>query len=289
MTFAYHRPRTVEAFWDTLAGSPGGVQLLSGGTDVLVGLNKGTSIPAAVVDLKGLDVLRSDIAAVDGRLRVGALNVMTDLIRDERVRRHFPALVEAAAEVGSVQIRNRATLAGNICNASPAADTAPPLLVYEAVVEILGPTGDRGVPLDEFFAGPRVTVLEPGEVVTAIELPFDPQPRGSAFLRVTRRRGFDLGTVSVSCLVARGEPARFAFGAVGPTPLLAVDESGVLGPEPGEPAAEGEAIERLLEVTSPISDVRGGCDYRTAMLLALSRRVLTRARERLERGAVGAG
>jgi CO/xanthine dehydrogenase FAD-binding subunit len=285
MTFAYHRPRTLEAFWDALAGSPGGVQLLAGGTDVVVGLNKGTSVPAAVVDLKRLDVLRSDIAVADGKLRVGALNVMSDLIRDPRVQRDFPALVEAAAEVGSVQIRNRATLAGNICNASPAADTAPALLVYGAVVDILGPEGTRTVALDDFFVGPRVTVLEPGELVTAIELPVEPQPRGSAFLRVTRRRGFDLGTVSMSCLVAPGEPVRFAFGAVGPRPLLAVDETGVLGPEPGDPAAEAEALDRLLEVTSPISDVRAGRDYRAAMLSSLSRRALAVARGRLEHGA----
>jgi CO/xanthine dehydrogenase FAD-binding subunit len=257
-----------------LAEAAGEVELLAGGTDVVVGLNKRTLRPTAVVDLKRLDVLPRRIEEVDGGLRVGALAVLTELIEDARVQRHFPALVEAAAVVGSVQIRNRATLAGNICNASPAADTAPALLVYAARANVLGADGDRVVPLEEFFTGPGETVLEHGELVTSIDLPLPSRPAGAAFLRVTRRRGFDLGTVSVACRVAHGEPTRFAFGAVAARPLLAVDESG------GEPA-----IDRLLATTSPITDIRGSREYRLAMLATLSRRALASARERLEAAA----
>ena len=126
-----------------LEETAGEVELLAGGTDVVVGLNKGTRRPAAVIDLKRLEELPSRIEEADGRLRVGALAVLTELIEDARVQRHFPALVEAAAVVGSVQIRNRATLVGNICNASPAADTAPALLVYAARANVLGADGDR--------------------------------------------------------------------------------------------------------------------------------------------------
>lgn len=242
-----------------LAESPGEVELLAGGTDVVVGLNKGTLRPVAVVDLKRLDVLHAGIEEAEGVLRVGALTVLSDLIRDERVRRLFPALVEAAAVVGSVQIRNRATLAGNVCNASPAADTVPALLVYGARVSTL----DRTVPLEAFFTGPGQTVLEPGELVTAIELPFPPEPSGSAFVRVTRRRGFDLGTVSVACLVTREDPPRFGLGAVAARPLLVVGE------------------EHVASVASPISDVRASREYREAMLVAMARRALELARRRL--------
>jgi CO/xanthine dehydrogenase FAD-binding subunit len=288
-TFAYHRPESVDAFRRVLAETSGPFELLAGGTDVLVGLTKGTRRPEAVIDLKRLDVLRHDIEELDGRLRVGALNVMTELIADRRVRHHFGALVEAAETVGSVQIRNRATLVGNVCNASPAADTVPALLVYEATVNILGLDGVHGVPLAEFFTGPGTTVLERGELVTAIELPLSPEPHGASFLRVTRRRGFDLGTVSVACLVTPGGPTHFGFGAVAARPVLAVDETGALGAEGTDPGERDHALERLLALTSPISDIRGGAEYRRAMLRTLSRRALELARGRLAKAASGGG
>jgi CO/xanthine dehydrogenase FAD-binding subunit len=287
-TFAYHRPESVDAFRRVLAESSGPIELLAGGTDVLVGLAKGTRAPDVVVDLKHLDVLRPTIDELDGRLSVGALNVMTELIADPRARYHFQALVEAAEVVGSVQIRNRATLVGNVCNASPAADTVPALLVYGATVNVVGAEGERIVPLADFFTGPGTTVLERGELVTSIELPVPLEVTSASFLRVTRRRGFDLGTVSVACLVAAGAPTRFAFGAVASRPVLAIDRSGVLGAEPADPGEEGLALERLLAVTSPISDIRGSAEYRSAMLLTLSRRALERARGRLASAVSGA-
>jgi carbon-monoxide dehydrogenase medium subunit len=168
--------------------------------------------------------------------------------------------------VGSVQIRNRATLAGNLCNASPAADTAPAVLAYSAVVAISGAQGERAVPLEEFFVGPGSTVLRRGEVVTSVELPVPLQKTGSAFARVTRRRGVDLASVSVACVVEASGRARFGFGAVGPTPLSA--ESTV------DDLADDDDWDRLLAVTSPISDVRAGADYRRAMLRVHSKRAL---------------
>jgi CO/xanthine dehydrogenase FAD-binding subunit len=270
-TFAYHRPESVEALRRVLAEAPGPVELLAGGTDVLVGITKETSRPAVVVDLKGLDVLRRDVEQVGGALRVGALCVLSDVIADARVQRDFEALVEAAAVVGSVQIRNRATLAGNVCNASPAADTAPALLVYGAHVNVLGEAGERAVPLEDFFLGPRSTALAPGELVTSIDLPLPAGPRGAAFVRIARRRGFDLGTVSVACLVGDDGSARFGFGAVAARPLLALHD-GVL---------EDRAVERLVAAASPISDVRGSREYRLAMLASLVRRAHASASERL--------
>lgn len=281
--FVYHRPRTLDALWEVLEGGPEEVRLLAGGTDLLVAINKRTLRPAAVVDVKSLEVLRPDIGELDGVLRVGALNVMSDLIVDARVRRHFVALVEAAALVGSIQIRNRATLVGNVCNASPAADTAPPLLVYGAFVNLLGPDGERSLSLAEFFTGPGTTALGPQEIVTSIDLPLPPERHGAAFTRVTRRRGFDLGTVSVACLIEPGQQARLAFGAVAARPVLVVDKSGVLGRDGVEAAVEEGALQRLLEATSPISDVRASREYRAAMLISMSRRALAVASERLQR------
>jgi carbon-monoxide dehydrogenase medium subunit len=199
---------------------------------------------------------------------------MRRLISDPTVREHFPALVESASVVGSVQIRNRATMAGNLCNASPAADTAPALIAHSATLRIDGPGGERTVAVEELFTGPGSTLLEQGEVVTAIDVPIAPAPIGSAFARVTRRRGVDLASVSMACVVDGSGVVRFGFGAVGPKPLLGVTDLADL--------AEDGGWERLFAVTSPISDVRAGADNRRAMLGVHGRRALGQAMRRLE-------
>ena len=137
-------------------------------------MRKGTVAPPLVIDLKRVAELAPGIQEVNGRLRIGATTVMTALIADPRVRQAFPALVEAAQVVGSIQIRNRATLAGNLCNASPAADTAPPLLVHGARVRLVGPDGEREMAVADFFSGPGRTALVPGELVCAVVLPLPP-------------------------------------------------------------------------------------------------------------------
>ncbi|MGH9161677.1 MAG: FAD binding domain-containing protein, partial [Vicinamibacteraceae bacterium] len=190
--FAYLRPDSLDELLALLSTHGPDARVLAGGTDLIVRLRLGHMRPTFVVDVKRVAALRADIAENDGCLSIGARVVMTDLVGDERVRRHFPALVEAAAVVGSVQIRNRATLVGNICNASPAADTAPALLVYGATVNIVGVAGARRVALAEFVTGPGQTVLNRGEVVESIDLPLPSAARGAAFGRVTRRFGVDI-------------------------------------------------------------------------------------------------
>ena len=207
-SFDYVRPDTLEAVIVLLEKHGPAARLLAGGTDVLVRLRLGHMRPSVVVDLKRARGLESAIVQVGSSLRVGARSVMADLLADERIRTHFPALVEAARVVGSAQIRHRATLVGNICNASPAADTAPPLLVYDAAANIVGPTGARRVPVAEFFTGPGRTVLSRGEIVSSIDLPIPEGRTGAAFTRLTRRRGVDLASLTVSCLIkesGRGE------------------------------------------------------------------------------------
>jgi carbon-monoxide dehydrogenase medium subunit len=270
-SFAYVRPQSLAEAFELLADDD--AVALAGGTDLLVAIRHHQSRPATVVDLKSVGEIGSEIEVEGDRLRVGGRVVMSRLIADEHVNRHFPALVAAASVVGSVQIRNRATLAGNLCNASPAADTAPALLAYLASVSISGQEGDRNVPIAEFFLGPGSTVLGRGEVVTSVEIAVPVDKTGSAFARVTRRRGVDLATVSVACVVEASGRARFGFGAVGPTPLFA--ESTI------EELAEDDGWARLLAVTSPISDVRAGADYRRAMLEVHSRRALHVAVEEL--------
>lgn len=168
--FHYVRPKALAEVFSLLGERGSAARILAGGTDVIVRLRMGHLRPDLVVDIKDVAELGADIADAGSHLRIGARAVMTTLIADDRIRRHFPALVEAAAVVGSIQIRNRATLAGNICNASPAADTAPALLVYGAIVNLARANGRRAVPLTEFFTGPGRTVMTEGELVESIDL-----------------------------------------------------------------------------------------------------------------------
>jgi len=268
--FEYQRPRSLSEAHELLLRDDS--VALAGGTDLLVAIRRHAADPGLVVDLKSVEEIGNGINLDEGRLVIGGRVVMSRLVRDEAVNDEFPALASAASVVGSVQIRNRATLAGNLCNASPAADTAPALLAYGAAVTITGGPASRTVPLDEFFLRPGSTVLGRGEVLTSVELPVPTDRVGAAFARVTRRRGVDLASVSLACVVDSGR-ARFGFGAVGPTPLVA--ES------PIEELATDDGWERLLAVTRPISDVRAGADYRFAMLRVHARRALETAMSRL--------
>ena len=275
--FAYARPGSLAEAYDLLdTAGPGDVRMIVGGTDLIVGLQSGRISPRLVMDLKHLSDLPADIMHADGRVTISAVTSLSEVIADDRIGTLFPALVEAAQTVGSVQIRNRASLTGNICNASPAADTAPPLLVYGAVVVISSRAGGRRVRLADFVLGPRRTDLRPNEIVTALQLPVPERPLGVKFARLTRRRGVDLATLSLCCAVGPRR-ARFAFGAVASTPFVVDDDSGVLA----DARADVEDRERVLrEVTGrarPITDLRAGADYRQAMLLVLSRRALQAA------------
>jgi carbon-monoxide dehydrogenase medium subunit len=261
--FDYARPATLDEVFALLDQHGTSARLLAGGTDVMVRLRMGRKPPRVVIDLKRVAALRSDVVECGTHLRVGARAVMSDLIGDERIRRRFPALIEAASVVGSVQIRNRATLAGNICNASPAADTAPVLLAHRAVVNLIASSGARRVPITDFFTGPGQTVMCRGEIVESIDLPYEPGVSGAAFGRITRRRGVDLATINMCCLVTGEGETRFACGAVGPRPFLAGSLTGA------------------MEQAAPISDVRGSREYREAMLPVLGRRCLESAMARM--------
>lgn len=284
-SFAYARPETLAEAIALLDAHGPEARLLAGGTDLVIRLRDGTLRPAIVIDLKRVAELDPAIRETGGRLVLGATTVMTDIAADPRVRRHFIALAEAAAVVGSVQIRNRATLAGNICNASPAADTAPSLLVYGADVVAAGPSGSRRIPISELFVRSGVTTLERGEVVTAIELPLPARRIGAVHVRRTRRRGHDLASVTMTVAVDEEGLTRLAYGSVGPRPMLVVDESGVLADPAAPDAAKAAIFERMFADASPSPrSMRAGPEYRLAMLRVLGARALRIAIERLAGG-----
>jgi carbon-monoxide dehydrogenase medium subunit len=280
--FAYERPTRLADAVALLDEHGPEARPLAGGTDLIIRLRDGSIAPRFVVDVKGITELDDAIREVDGALRIGARTVMTDIAADERIRREFPALAEAASVVGSIQIRNRATLAGNICNASPAADTAPALLVYGARVVVAGPAGTRTIPIDDVFVRSGITTLDRGELLLAIELPLPTGPRGSVHLRRTRRRGHDLASVTLTCAVSPDGVTRLGYGSLGPRPLLVTDETGVLADPGSVDVARMERLEALFVDASPSArSMRASPDYRLAMLHVLGLRAVGIAIARL--------
>ncbi|MEA2631836.1 MAG: aerobic carbon-monoxide dehydrogenase medium subunit [Chloroflexota bacterium] len=285
--FAYERPTHLDDVVALLDEHGPEARLLAGGTDLIIRLRDGSIAPRLVVDIKRTAGLDGEIRAADGLLTFGSRTVMTAIAADERVRRDYEALAEAAAVVGAVQIRNRATLAGNVCNASPAADTAPALLVYDACVVVAGPAGVRRIPIDEFFVRSGVTTLARGELVRSIELPRPTSRMGAVHLRRTRRRGHDLAAVTLACAVQADGVTRLAYGSLGPRPVLVRDETGLLADPSVSDQAKMERLAALFGGASPSPrSMRASPAYRLAMLNVLGLRAVRTAVERLAAGSV---
>lgn len=283
MTFEYTAPRTYAQAVKALTAHSR-ARILAGGTDVVLQQRHGSGPqPRAVVDIKrirGAGDLRLDAR---GGLTIGPAVTMSQLEQSSEAARLFPALVQGAAAVGSVQIRNRATVVGNICNAAPSADTAPGLIVLGARARILGPDGRRSLPVERLMAGPGKTALARGELVTAIQVPA-PAPRsGSAYARHTPRHSMDIAVAAVGAAVELGEDgvtckrARLCLGAVAPTPLRALGAERLLrGRELADEDLEVAAA-AAAEECRPISDVRASAEFRRELVRVLTRRMLEAA------------
>lgn len=281
----YHRPHSIAEAVRILAVRPGQARLLAGGTDLLVSLRAGSD-GLAIVDTKEIADLPAPLVVAEDRLEVGPGLTMAEVAADETVKAWFPGVAEAAVQVGSQAIRNRATLIGNLCNASPAGDTLCPLLVSQerldqARVELVGPDGSRWVPLEEFILGNRKTACGPAEMVIRLVIDRPSVGTSSAYLRMTRRKGVDLVTVAAAAAVDGRSRIRLAFAAAGPTPILSdwsapVDLDNV--------AAVKEVVEQAAKLASPITNIRGSAEYRAAMLRVLGQRAVARAAARRDEG-----
>lgn len=273
-------PRSVDEALRVLSDRGPEAKLLAGGTDLLPQMKNGLLKPACVIDLSGVarvKALQPDTAG----LRVGAAVPARVLERDATARSTYTALSESAALVGSVQVRNLATLGGNLCNAAPSADMAPPLLALDAEAVIVGTKGERRVPLADFFTGVRRTVLATDEMLVEIVVPA-PGPRsGGNYLRHTPRRELDIAVVGVAAqlTLANGvcSKARIALAAVAPVPLRARQAEQALEGKPVTPEAIERAAELAVGVAKPISDQRGSADYRRHLVRVLTRRTLRTA------------
>ena len=267
----YLRPATLEDALTALQEAGDNGRVLVGGTDLLVDVRRNPLSPSVLVDVKAVSDLPAALVVTNDAVRIGPTATMSNIVADATMQQWFPALVASANVVGSVAIRNRATLVGNICNASPAGDTAPALLIYGARVTIRGTAGDRTVPIGEFFTGPGQTSCATGEIVTMVEIPRPPGGQRSAFQRLTRRRGVDLATVNVAASVDSDSNVSVGLGAVAPTPVFAQSSKSV---DLTDNAAVRALAEELTEVASPISDVRASEAYRREMVTVLTVRAI---------------
>lgn len=287
MALADVRLRTPQTLTETLSllEELTGARLLAGGTDLLVDLKEGLAQSRNLISLQGLDELRG-IDIVEERIRIGALATPKEIASDPLIRKHLPALADAAKSMASPQIRSLATIGGNIASAVPSADLPPTLMASDATVRLVCSDSPREISLVDFFTGPRVTVCGAGEILTEIFIPVPSPVTGVAYEKFVQREANSLAVASVAArLTLKGgriAKAAIVLGAVAPTPLLASEASALLeGRSPTENIFT-HAAEKAMTESKPISDVRASLWFRTQLIPALTRRALSRALERTQ-------
>ncbi len=264
---------------------PGG-HFLAGGTDLVIAIKEKGLVPKYIVDLKRIPSLSGIREETDGSLTIGAMTTMRDVEISPVICRRYPFLAQSAAEVGSIQIRNRATVGGNMANATPSADVAPSLLVLGAKVRINGTDGERLIDLEDFFRGPGQTVMRPEEILTEVLIPRSDERLVGEYIKFSPREMMDLAYVGVAVAFIfnkaekKCEGVRVALGAVSPTPMRArkaeaVLENQILTEETAEHAGQEASKE-----CKPISDVRSSAEYRKEMVRAMTKRALLNAASR---------
>lgn len=283
----YVAPETLDAALDLLAGAGGTARVLAGGTDLLVHMRAGRVAPTLLVDIKRIPELRS-LEPCDGGWRIGAAVTGMELIEHGTFAAAWPGIIDGVRMIGSIQVKGRATLGGNLCNASPAADSVPALIAAGAVVTLAGPAGRRDVPVEEIATGPGRTCLAPGEVLVSFLLPPRPPGAGDAYLRFTPRTEMDIAVVGagVNLTVDDGgvcRQARVSLGAVAERALLLPEAAAALVGT----RVDDAALQRLAEAASaacrPIDDKRGTREFRIRVAGVLARRAAQRALERARR------
>jgi CO/xanthine dehydrogenase FAD-binding subunit len=276
--FDYMKPVSLAEASQFLADHQGEARPFMGGTDTFVRMRDGFWKEKYIVDVKNLDGMGDILFDPAIGLTIGAAVNMNRVVASPEVNEHYPLLAEAAHSVASYQLRSRATIVGNICNASPAGDTIGACIVYGGVLQIHGVNGVREEPLSSFFVGPGKTVLKPGDIATAITFPPPPAGHAGKYLKLGRNALSDLAIVGVTVLgypdgeTSSGYRFRVALASVAPTPLVAAEAETVLAEKPITEAVIAEAAETAMNSCSPIDDVRGSGRYRKYMVKNLTQR-----------------
>ncbi len=289
--FDYIEAESAERAIDLLQEKGAAARILMGGTDLFVQMRNGNLAPDILIDIKKLPGMDTISFAKTTGLTVGAAVTMNALARNPDVLTHYSLLAEAAESVASYQLRNRATVGGNLCNASPAADTAPAAFVLEAELTAMGPKGERTIPAMEFFKGPGVNALEAGEFLARINYYNPPKGWKGRYLKIGRNAGGDLAIVGVAVMghpdkdAPSGFRFRIALASVAPTPIRVHEAEEILAQSPITEAVIEMAAEAAEEAATPIDDVRASARYRNAMVKELTRRGLTEVWSLLEKEA----
>lgn len=285
--FDYIQPASLTAASRFLAGHAGQARPFMGGTDTFVRMRDGVWREKFVVDVKNLDGMHEISFNPAGGLTLGAAISMNRVIAVPEVQQHYPILVEAIQTVASYQLRSRATIVGNLCNASPAADTSGACLVLNGSLRVHGVEGEREEPLRTFFRGPGQTVLRPGDIVTALLLPPPPPHYAARYIKLARNVQGDLAIVGITALgyadpkTPSGYRFRLALASVAPTPLAPVQAEAILAEQPLTAATITAAAEAAMAACSPIDDVRASARYRKFMVRNLTQQAVTEVWEQL--------
>jgi len=277
-SFDYYQPQSLKEAYRLMEKAAGSAKYIAGGTDILWRIRQKAVEPDALISLRGIEGLKG--IHQNGGLSLGGMTLVREVERHSGIARDYPALMQAASVLANPQIRNVATIGGNLCNAAPSADSAPPLLVMEAVLVLEGPGGRREVAVEQFFKGPGQAAMDKSEILTQIRVPGREPHTGSAFLKAGRLKQ-DIALVNAAALVVmKGNTCtkcRLALGAVAPVPLrLKSVEKIIEGQEIG-PALLERAGEMAEKEVKPISDVRSTEEYRRAMSGILAKEAIKRA------------
>jgi len=282
----YEAPTTIAAAVALLAEQGPTARGFAGGTDLLIQMNETITTPSLLVDVKKIDALRSISLSAD-EIRIGAAVTGAELGEHQQLGALWPGVVEAVELIGSTQVQGRATLGGNLCNASPAADSVPALIAAGAIVEIAGPDGTRRLPAEQFLTGPGQTSLQPCEFVVAIILA-NPSPQSAdAYLRFIPRTEMDIAVVGAGAAVTLNSDgtctsARLALGAIAPTVRVVESVPGIMAGNPLDDQVLAALAEAASAVCDPINDKRGTIEFRTQVAGVLARRAMTIAWQRAE-------
>jgi carbon-monoxide dehydrogenase medium subunit len=280
----YEAPESLDSAVALLAAANGRARVFAGGTDVIVQMQTDLIEPELLVDIKKIPEVRR-ISTENGQFRIGAAVTCMELIEHARFGKAWPGVIDGVKLIGSIQVKGRATLGGNLCNASPAADSVPPLVAAGAVARIVGPDGVREVAVENIPVGPGKTSLRPGEVVTSFLFPARAPHSGDAYQRFTPRTEMDIAVVGVAVSIALDnagvcKAARVALGAVAPTTLLVKKAADALIGTRVDDAALDKFAKAASAACRPIDDKRGTKGYRIKVIGVLARRVALQALER---------
>lgn len=278
MGFAFHRPDSLDAAIAMAREHGEAARFLAGGTDLVIQINRRRLAPRHLISLAGLGL--DTIAETDGGYAIGAMATHDAVVRHPGFQKQLVALAEASAVIGGRQVRNIATVGGNIVNASPAADLVPVLLTLDATVELCGSAGTRTLPLDRFLVERGRTDRRPDEILTAIRFDKPPAASATAFLKAGRRKAMEISMVCVAAHLVRGGKARLAIGAVASRTLRVADAEALV--ERGGQAAFAEAGRLAAAQATPIDDVRASARYRKLLVATMVERALARCAARLE-------